>query len=1302
MGTIKVVVPSTPTMLVTLTYGIPTGVSVDSHFVVTQAETTLPHSTNLGALATGLLKGTVTNGVSVVSSIIDNSSNWDAGYTYRLTSVSSTSPLVLALTNNILSGSILQASAVASGYLSATDWLTFNSKQSTLTFTDSVQNTGGTVNLVGDSTSPGNSYYYGTNGSGTKGFYAVPAAMAYPVAGIALSTGSAWGTSITDNSPNWNLAYSHKTTEDAISGLVFVDGAGVYSAKTIGSDVQAYSDNLASISGLSYSATAFVKMTNANTFTLDTSVYLVTESDPVYTAWYNGGSPTLVNLNVTNSAGSTLTDTAVVNIRQNDAFDAVYRYNGASVFQTDNTTSAKTTSGSFTVFAASGDQLLCGKTNTFEEIYVDINTASTAGRTLTFEYSNGVGTWDTLAVTDGTTAFTTDGSITFTAPAGWVTDTYNGSPQYYWVKITSTNDPGTNPSAYIIVPSSKPSFQVFAQAGDTTPAIYISPRGPYVGIGTARDSSVGTNELYVVGNIYSDSGGIAANLTTTTTSTDGLALAVGNSATGGTPVRVSPRLRFTSRAWDGSASKSEQWIEEVTPVAGASPTTSYIAWSNASNGSSTFTERMRLLSGGQLFLNTTDTDGTPAIGMLTVKGSTNDGSTNVQVWRDSDEANVATLDTNGKMSLTSDAVAVKPTATIVIASSTSRGKDAADYVCDGTNDEVQIQAAINSLPAWAATPATFGGEIKLLEGHYSIGATITVDRSIQIIGCGSGQQTVLELAAGANCDMFQLSPGTGNHSFPLAKFSDLMLDGNAANQDVASYAIDQADESAYDFYCINVWFNDWKGSSLHLTADYDHRIERCVFENQTTYAIDLERIDTTTDTAPMRMWITNCFAPTIYSHGAGTVLVQDLIIDNNIFVPQFDDRTAMNLSGVANLHVTNNSSLGETTTDNTYDWLSLDKAPILGSVIISNNTVRNGKWRYVVNLSGVNASASDSVLINGNTFHEDDGTTVIFNDANNIISGLTISNNIIQTQNDDSMTAIDVGAVNMAKIFGNHFQDGAVGIDISDATSDDVTIYGNSFDGLTTEITSSGDASHPALIYGNKSSASDTSVFVVSNAGKVQVNSAGDDKNVQLYHDDTNAYLVSSSGSVTVQGTGTFDVSCAGTGVLGASAVQNYGTFSIKTYDGSAYNSGLSVAGSGGTQTVTIASLAGVGSRTVVADANGVLSAPVSDKRLKKDITPLLTDTISMLKDENIKAINYKWRDRSKGDAIELGFTAQMFEPYHIQGLTFEDKGIKGLNYEKLTTILWEQNKVQQKEIDDLKNRVRKLEQATEENIKGE
>jgi hypothetical protein len=105
--------------------------------------------------------------------------------------------------------------------------------------------------LVDDSV-VGNSKYYGTNDSGVKGFNSFPiasasvlgmikvgtglsidsngilsaaAGMVYPAAGIPLSTGSAWGTSITDNSANWNTAYGWGNHADAgyVTGAPWAD-----------------------------------------------------------------------------------------------------------------------------------------------------------------------------------------------------------------------------------------------------------------------------------------------------------------------------------------------------------------------------------------------------------------------------------------------------------------------------------------------------------------------------------------------------------------------------------------------------------------------------------------------------------------------------------------------------------------------------------------------------------------------------------------------------------------------------------------------------------------------------------------------------------------------------------------------------------------------------------------------------------------------------------------------------------------------------------------------------------------------
>ena len=62
------------------------------------------------------------------------------------------------------------------GYLDATSSIQtqLNAKQSSLTFSQSLLNSSGTVTLSGDSATPGNSKYYGTDSGGTKGYFSLP------------------------------------------------------------------------------------------------------------------------------------------------------------------------------------------------------------------------------------------------------------------------------------------------------------------------------------------------------------------------------------------------------------------------------------------------------------------------------------------------------------------------------------------------------------------------------------------------------------------------------------------------------------------------------------------------------------------------------------------------------------------------------------------------------------------------------------------------------------------------------------------------------------------------------------------------------------------------------------------------------------------------------------------------------------------------------------------------------------------------------------------------------------------------
>jgi parallel beta-helix repeat protein len=125
-------------------------------------------------------------------------------------------------------------------------------------------------------------------------------------------------------------------------------------------------------------------------------------------------------------------------------------------------------------------------------------------------------------------------------------------------------------------------------------------------------------------------------------------------------------------------------------------------------------------------------------------------------------------------------VMLHPSATVVVASSTSRGKAEADYVCTGTNDDVKIQAAVTAIGAT-------GGKIVLLEGIYNI------SNSIDFSGCGAislqgagmstdwkyNKGTILKLANGVNKPIIvKTEPIWAQDYISPISITNIMIDGN--------------------------------------------------------------------------------------------------------------------------------------------------------------------------------------------------------------------------------------------------------------------------------------------------------------------------------------------------------------------------------------------------------------------------------------------------------------------------------------------------------------------------------------------
>lgn len=100
-----------------------------------------------------------------------------SGYTKNLNSSSTTQQIVDNAVDqlNVISSSPHQCNAgnYPLGIDTSGNAQNCTPVQSSLTFSKSILNTSGDVTLVNDATSPGNSYYYGTNSSGTKGYFVI-------------------------------------------------------------------------------------------------------------------------------------------------------------------------------------------------------------------------------------------------------------------------------------------------------------------------------------------------------------------------------------------------------------------------------------------------------------------------------------------------------------------------------------------------------------------------------------------------------------------------------------------------------------------------------------------------------------------------------------------------------------------------------------------------------------------------------------------------------------------------------------------------------------------------------------------------------------------------------------------------------------------------------------------------------------------------------------------------------------------------------------------------------------------------
>lgn len=191
-------------------------------FGVTSVAMTVPTGlsvTGTPVTSTGTFVVTFTAGYSIPTNA--KQTQWDTAYNLRITSA--TAPLGIA--SNVIS--ITQSGASSNGYLSSTDWNTFNSKQNALTFGNLTEDTssvltitGGTGSVIGSGTTiqvkQATSSQDGfLDSADWTTFNAKQNALSGT--GIVKSTGGTI-TYLTDNTSNWDSAYNDKINSAAVTG----------------------------------------------------------------------------------------------------------------------------------------------------------------------------------------------------------------------------------------------------------------------------------------------------------------------------------------------------------------------------------------------------------------------------------------------------------------------------------------------------------------------------------------------------------------------------------------------------------------------------------------------------------------------------------------------------------------------------------------------------------------------------------------------------------------------------------------------------------------------------------------------------------------------------------------------------------------------------------------------------------------------------------------------------------------------------------------------------------------------------
>lgn len=178
-----------------------------------------------------------------------------------------------------------------------------------------------------------------------------------------------------------------------------------------------------------------------------------------------------------------------------------------------------------------------------------------------------------------------------------------------------------------------------------------------------------------------------------------------------------------------------------------------------------------------------------------------------------------------------DSVSGKRTCRFVVGTSTA-GWTAADcdYLCDGTDDQVEIQAAIDALPK-NENNYMLGGEIILLSGTYHLSGHLMLIQNIILRGNGDSTVLLRETDDGAGSIKSLVALGTN------CLLADMAIDGN--NKAPEGYSVSNDFDSTIENITFTGRFLMEEGADIYVSGSFTSsymrhaEISNCRFSDRT-------------------------------------------------------------------------------------------------------------------------------------------------------------------------------------------------------------------------------------------------------------------------------------------------------------------------------------------------------------------------------------------------------------------------------------------------------------------------------------